>query len=432
MLDNTVEPWLGKLEGAGELCVDQWKGVPPARVIVTLDARTLRVEVELPKDHPMYERWLNASRVQYALRACSLAWRLSEASEPIAFEMDELLLSDVTREWMKDEVLANGARFAHIVLTPSERRAVLKASTLLDPARPFQVVYQDEGNFHVMMPPLYAEDLGDAIHVEQDRAGKAVRFYSNGNFLAQERRLHAAWSLLQGGVMDRVLEIEGHTLRLYGGAAKPCRAHFPMVRRGDEGLAQSVLTGFLHASAQDFAQWYDPLKMYLAGKALPTYVEVSFLMAMACVEARDEVSDLQEETTAALLAVESDFAKFCNCMRNKLIHGAGGFQQAYSLVIANDFEGQCSVAAEYLNAVGEFDGIRFMFRLWERMDAFWGACVNVPPDVINAHRRANVTLGPAVNLHELPPAAENVRYVKKQKAAANNRKVASSPKSAKP
>ena len=50
-----------------------------------------------------------------------------------------------------------------------------------------------------------------------------VRFHSVGNFFVQETRLHAAWSLLQGGVMDRVLEIEGNTLRLYGGAAEPCR-----------------------------------------------------------------------------------------------------------------------------------------------------------------------------------------------------------------
>ena len=409
MIEDSVEPWLGQLEGTGELSVDRWEGVPPAQVSFTLDARTLRVEAELPTAHAMHTRWLNAREVPFALRACTLRGRASEQSAPIEFRLDELVLWDMTPKWTKDEDFLNDARFARIVLIPSEHRVVLNGSTAIHPRMPYQVVYQDSGAFHVVMPPLHADGLADGIHVAQDRVEKMVRFYSVGNFVVQERRLHAAWSLLQGGVMGRVLEIEGNTLRLYGGAAEPCRAHFPMVRRGNEGLTQSVLLGFLRANAQDFASWYEPLKMYLAGKALPTYVEVSFLMTMACIETLDKVSELHEKTTAALLAVEDDFAKLCNCMRNKLIHEAGGFQQAYTLVIAKDFGGDGAVAAECLNPAGEFDGMRFMSRLWERMDAFWGACLNVPPGVINECRAARVPLGPGVSLQALSKAADEVR-----------------------
>lgn len=415
MIEDSVEPWLGQLDGTGELSVDRWEGVPPAQVSFTLDARTLRVEVELPAGHPIHARWLNACQVLLALRACTLHRRASDKAEAIDFRMDELLLWDATPTPLRFEHLSCAAPVARLELIPSERRVVLEGSTTIEPLRPFQVVYQDSGAFHMMMPSLRADGFADDIRVEQNRPGKRLRFYSGDNFLSQERCLHAAWSLLQGGVMGRVLEIEGNTLRLYGGAAEPCRAHFPMVWRGDGGLAQSVFLGFLRASAHDVARWYDPLKMYLAGKALPTYVDVSFLMTMACVEALDEVSDLDEATTAALLAVERDFAKFCNCMRNKLIHGEGGFQQAYKRVIANDFRGKGSVAAECLNPEGEFDGIRFMFRLWERMDAFWGACVNVPPDVINERRAARVPLGPEVSLQTLSTAADEVRRDKDHK-----------------
>ncbi|MDR6212609.1 hypothetical protein [Paracidovorax wautersii] len=418
MIEDHVEFCLGPLDGLGQLFVDRWEGVPPAQVSFTLDARTLRVEAELPTTHAMHARWLNAEEVSFALRACTLRGRASERSAPIEFRLDELVLWDATPEWTKDEDFLKDARFARIVLIPSEHRVVLSGSTAIDPRMPYQVVYQDSGAFHMVMPPLHADGLLDGIHVAQDSAGKMVRFYSVGNFFFQERRLHAAWSLLQGGVMNRVLEVEGSTLRLYGGVAKPCRAHFPMVRRGNEGLAQSVFLGFLSAKAQDFASWYEPLKMYLAGKALPTYVEVSFLMTMACIEALDEVFELNEKTTAALLAVEDDFAKLCNCMRNKLIHGAGGFQQAHTQVIAQDFRGNGAVATEYLNSAGEFDGIRFMSRLWERMDAFWGACVNVPPDVINERRAARVPLGSGVNLQALSTAAEEVRREKKSKKSA--------------
>ena len=420
MIEDSVEPWLGQLEGTGELSVDRWEGVPPAQVSFTLDARTLRVEAELPTAHAMHARWLNAREVPFALRACTLRGCASEHSAPIEFRLDELVLWDMTPEWTKDEDFLNDARFARIVLIPSEHRVVLNGSTAINPRMPYQVVYQDSGAFHMVMPTLHADGLADGIHVAQDIAGKMVRFNSVGNFFVQERRLHAAWSLLQGGVMDRVLEIEGNTLRLYGGAAEPCRAHFPMARGGDV-LVKSVFLGFMSVSAQDFAKWYEPLKMYLAGKALPTYIEVSFLMTMSCIEALDGVRQIDEKTTAALLAVHEGFAKFCNCMRNKLFHGAGGFQQAYTLVIADDFRGQGAVAAECLNSAGEFDGIRFMSRLWERMDAFWGACVNVPPDVINERRAARVPLGPGVNLQALSQAAEEVRTRHRAKKAAKDR-----------
>lgn len=420
MIENRMEPWLDQLEGTGELAVDQWEGIPPVQVSFTLDARTLRVEAELPVAHAMHERWLNAREVPFALRACTLRGRASEQPAAIEFRRDELVLWDVTPEWTKDEDFLNEAKFARIVLIPSEHCVVLSGSTVIDARMPYQVVYQDSGAFHMVMPPLHADGLSDGIHVAQDRAGKVVRFYSVGDFFVQEKRLHAAWSLLQGGVMERVLEIEGNTLRLYGGAAAPRRAHFPMVRGGDVGLVKSVFLGFMSVSGQDFAKWYEPLKMYLAGKALPTYIEVSFLMTMSCIEALDRVRQIDEKTTAALLAVDESFAKFCNCMRNKLFHGAGGFQQAYTLVIAEDFRGQGAVA-ECLNPAGEFDGIRFMSRLWERMDVFWGACVNVPPDVINERRTARVPLGPGVSLQALSTAAEEVRQDKKQKRAAKDR-----------
>ena len=99
MIEDSVEPWLGQLEGTGELSVDRWEGVPPAQVSFTLDARTLRVEAELPTAHAMHARWLNAREVPFALRACTLRGRASEQSTPIEFRLDELVLWDMTPEW---------------------------------------------------------------------------------------------------------------------------------------------------------------------------------------------------------------------------------------------------------------------------------------------------------------------------------------------
>jgi hypothetical protein len=303
---------------------------------------------------------------------------------------------------------------------------VLNSTTALDDDRPYQVAYEHSGAFHVLMPPLRSGGLEHSIHAEQPPQEEMVLFHSRGNFLPQERRLHAAWSLLQGGVMERVLEVEGSVLRLYGGAATTCRAHFPMVRSTEGGLASSVLTGFLALDAQRFAGWYGPLKMYLAGKALPTYVEVSFLMAMSCVEALDDVHVLHENTTTALLAVDSDFAKLCNGLRNELFHGAGRFQRAYALVIEKECANKANVATDFVNAAGEFDGLALMFQLWERMDALWGACVGVPPELINQHRvTARTDLarpGPPVNLEVFRDQAAKVRRYRELDKQAKNRR----------
>ncbi|GGH51442.1 hypothetical protein GCM10010975_05060 [Comamonas phosphati] len=166
------------------------------------------------------------------------------------------------------------------------------------------------------------------------------------------------------------------------------------------------------------------LQFFLLGKMADVPVEVRFLQLMVCVEAMDQVPDLKEETTAALLGVSRPAAKLLNCLRNKLVHGAGGYMQAFQKTLEEDFKGKPPVLEDGFANCLEFEGkLQFAplwLRLCERLDAFWCAYVEVEPRLVE-HRSAafETALMHAVNLDLLKGEAEAVK-AKKQRTGGSS------------
>ena len=194
-----------------------------------------------------------------------------------------------------------------------------------------------------------------------------------------------------------------------------------MLQEGNAGipLLDQLLVNAIALESERFAKARLPLQIFLSAKQMET-VEFQFLKAMMCIETMDGVGELDERTTAALLDISSDAAKLLNCMRNKLVHGVVGYQQAFAQVLKDDFRSQLPDLGDGFEAVlsnsGELQFCKLWLRLLERLDAFWCGYFGVTAEML---RKRNVWLGirplSAIDSSVVLNEAKAVREVRKSR-----------------
>lgn len=227
----------------------------------------------------------------------------------------------------------------------------------------------------------------DEIEFDTSEADRSlISFSSAADFWSVEDRIHTGLSLAQGRNLAPFFKVKRGQCLFYGKREFQKRQALAMLR--EERLSckflGQLLEGALRVEEQKFQQARLAIRFFLFGKASNEPVEIRFLQLMVCVEAMDEVSQLREETTAALLGISPAAAKLLNCMRNKLIHGSGGYQEAFFNVKKNDFQGLIPELGPGFDGVvvkqDELQFVQFWLRLCERLDAFWCTYLGVDVD----------------------------------------------------
>jgi hypothetical protein len=405
-------PLLQVYEGEASVSVPEWNR-PALRLPVSFDAKSLGFAVKFKRNHPMWGRICMSDSSDYKVVLREVCLRsVSSSLQLCGAEVQVWMSGDI------DEVFLTDTETCSVQFRPYEQCIELTATKVVDEEWPSQVFYSASGANALKLADLAWHT--DRAPIEFYQVGNPViglQLRCRDNFFEVERHLHAAWSLLQGVVENRLLEIDGCSLRFYGETKKI--SNFPLVRGGNSDLSDAVFQGFVSMSQRRLIRLYQPLKMYLASKEATSYVEIRFLVLMASVEAMDQSRDLEEMTTAALLGVDEETAKLCNCLRNKLIHGAGGFGEALRRVLQDDFQsGLPQHSTMLMNCLNGEDNLNFwvmMTMLWERMDAFWCAYAKVPSQ-LQRLRYARAPLGLPINLNNLRVASVQLKNRKREKS----------------
>lgn len=275
-----------------------------------------------------------------------------------------------------------------------------------------QLVYGDACEGLGMPDSFTHEHLAEPVLFAQPLMGaELVCMFSGEDFEDKANRLHAALSLAHGRDLRQILSVQMDEVCFYGCSKEAAMNDLPLVseagpRQGMQLLLQ-LLHGFMSLDSDAFEHARRALRFFLLGKQAAV-VELGFLQAMVCVEAMDEAHVLNELCTAKVLGVSPDVAFLFNGMRNKLVHGRGGYRQAFNKFLLEDLK-QRQLATDLGDCVIEqptaLDFGRLWLRLCERLDAFWCAYLGVPDELVG-QRDSPIPLMPAVDLKGLDVLAQ--------------------------
>lgn len=231
--------------------------------------------------------------------------------------------------------------------------------------------------------------------------------HSEFDFFIKEDRLSAAIEFIHGRGMPLVCEIQAEKIRFYGARLKESVNHMPSSREHDFRYMEAVICGFLNLDAAAFASLRAALSFHLAGKQTDVFLEGRYILLMTCLEAIDGLRQLRAERTSALLGVSKSAALLINGMRNELVHGKGGYEQAYEDFRASQVGDPDSLAleegvADCIRSDGSLDFAKLWLRLCERLDAFWCAYLKLDASLQEC-RYAMLPLMPAIALSEPLP-----------------------------
>lgn len=408
---------------------------PEWMVEIRLDLRTLLIEAVLPEAAEPYflagcpsveifDATVSLRQPQCSF-ASSAVWNFSVVGLAPLPSTEESWWSPVT------EVRSN--RYL-LQLTPTIYQLELKTDAVLCPDKPYVSFYGDACS---RLLPITEFQIGEGLPlvscVLNEPFPSLLCLSSREDFSHWEERLHAGFMLAHGRVLPLVLEVSGTDVVLCGHVKAGQQNRLPLLSQFSseeaEELLRQMLQGFCDLRNDEFAHAFFALRFFLLGKTADVPVEVRFLQLMVCVEAMDEVFVLCEKTTAALLGTSPAAAKLLNCMRNKLIHGAGGYLEAFTEVLKKNFKGSLPQLGPGFDDVvivrEELQFTQLWLRLCERLDAFWCGYLKVDPDLL-MHRStwADIALLPAVKMDSFAQLVEQLKENKKRDEQARKEKVA--------
>ena len=401
---------------------------------VQFDPQTLEFVIFLPASHELVGHLASCHLDSPQLLLCNLSLRSPQTGVQLEAEKFSLHRLNPLSDWPEGIGLLpsdyeNGEDGAErrLVLGPSVQQLEFHSVNSVSEQYPYQVCYADACEGLVVPSPLAHVSLAKPVEFSVNCPKPGFVFASSeGDFSELEKRIHAALMLAHGRDLPWVARLEDHQISFYGSPKNTSLNCLPLLKKGRnssaEALLDALLKGFVCLSAADFKHAFFALRFFLLGKTADVPVEVRFLQLMTCVEAMDgaETRQLKEECTAALLGVSGDAAALFNGMRNSLVHGRGGYREAFEAVLAENF-GERPLQLELelkpcLSADRELDFCCLWLRLCERLDAFWCAYLDVAPELVKERSSLrSVPLMPAICLDALHTAIENLQ---KNKGAA--------------
>lgn len=308
-------------------------------------------------------------------------------------------------------------------LRPSSSKALAFVSDeLISKEHPYQVYYGGACTGFQVPRSLRHPSLPSEIFLHRDHPMPGVlRASSAEDFFAQEPRIHAAWRLLHGQDLPWILKVSGREVHFHGDRLKGGLSYLPAADPNAVPFMSAVLSGFLELDAQKFGAAHAALRFHIAGKQADLWLEGRFMLLMTCVEAMDGVRDLDEDCTVAMLGVDRAVAKLLNCLRNKFMHGAGGYEAAFAKVLEQDFkkarDRESAALREFVSPQETLDFVKLLARLCERLDAFWCAYLGVSPDL--EQRYSIIGLMPPVDRAAWELAVDNENWNRQRKRDAS-------------
>lgn len=395
---------------------------------VQFDPQTLEFVIFLPASHELVGHLASRHLDSPQLLLCNLSLRCPQTGIQLEAEEFSLHRLNPLSDWPEGIGLLpsdyeNGEDGAErrLVLGPSAKRLEFHSVNSVSEQYPYQVCYADVCEGLVVPSPLAHMSLAKPVEFSLKCPKPGFVFASSeGDFSGLEKRIHAALMLAHGRDLPWVARLEGHQISFYGSPKNTSLNCLPLLKKernsSAKALLDALLTGFVGLSDADFKHAFFALRFFLLGKTADVPVEVRFLQLMTCVEAMDgaETRELKEECTSALLGVSGDAAALFNEMRNSLVHGQGGYREAFEAVLAKFF-GKRTLQLELelkpcISADGELYFHCLWLRLCERLDAFWCAYLGVVPELVKERFSLSVVpLMPCICLDALDTAIRNLQ-----------------------
>lgn len=348
---------------------------------------------------------------------------LHDAGQTVQLKADGLQLnrSNALSEWPEDfgynwsdfPLEENGKR--RLELSPQDQRLRFTADQDIPTEHPYQAYYANACPGLRAPSALLHPSLSAPVSFcsNYPQRGTLCAF-SAGDFFALEKQIHAALMLIHGRDVPPLLQVRGREICFYRHKIHSSSSYLVLVDDHGSALPDAVMNGFVNLKQERFNMAYLALSYFVAGKQAKVMLEAQYMLLMTCVEAMDgeKARVLSRECTAALLGVSPDAALLFNCMRNKLVHGCGSYQQAFATFLEEDMKErqldlEPSLQRCVINGV-ELDFLQLWLRLCERLDAFWCAYLGVPSELV-VQRYAPISLMPAVDLQALEDLTKQPR-----------------------
>lgn len=398
---------------------------PEWMVDIRIDLRTLLIEAVLPENAEFYFFTVfsvEISDIDVIMQGSCISFTSSEAFVFNCANLSPLPVGD--DHWWSAVVKAELDSYL-FKLKPAKYQLKLKADAKLCPEKPYFHFYGNACSQLACDTDLQFKEFLSPVSCVVHKPSKGLLCLSSAEeFLPWCERLQAGFMLAHGRVLPSVLEVSGVDVVLYGYPKAEIKNNLPLLSNfrieAVDHILRDLLQGFISLEPNDFQHVVFALRFYLLGKTADVPVEVRFLQLMVCVEAMDGIRDLDGNTTAAALGISYSAAKLLNCMRNKLIHGTGGYRQAFSEVLEEDFGGKLPKFGQGFDGVvikdGNLEFAQLWLRLCERLDAFWCGYLKVDPSLL-VHRSswANIALLPAVDISLLATEVAAYKQVKEEK-----------------
>ncbi|HVL44927.1 MAG TPA: hypothetical protein VM407_08885 [Acidovorax sp.] len=395
-------------EGYAELAIPA-RDLVSERVPIRFHPKTLRLEAFFPPASEVVGV-LGPERESILLLLRNVV--LSEPTNMVQLRAEELQLyrSNALSEWPESLGLTwsdndgEGEDLRRLELAPQHQALAFQASQTISIEHPFQIYYGNACPSLRSPTTLEHHSLPETISFCSDfpQPGLLCAF-SSDDFFAKEERIHAGWMLIHGRQLPPALQIRGREVCFFGVKDMGEPSYLPLVDDWGSALPDSIMKSLMDMEHTRFASTYLALKYFLAGKQADLWLEARYMLLMTCVEAMDGAFKLKEAKTASMLGISSDSALLFNCMRNKLVHGCGGYRQAFDAFLQQDLK-QRSLPVELADCVrgdSDLDFGRLWLRLCERLDAFWCAYLGIP-DELTRHRYSPIPLMGAVDKNSLP------------------------------
>lgn len=405
-MSNSNHLIFSALRGSADLECPEYGLITP-NLDVTFYPERLEFELYLDATDPLVDALANERRPLHLwLRNVNLFYE--EGGRTMQAESFCVRRNNALSEWPEafGGLFAEDGEKRRLLLTPDVRCVELQCDKAFP--TPYQIYYADACSGIGVPHPVEHVSLPSPVFFNALHPQKG--FFcarSEHDFFSKEDRLSAALEFIHGRDLPLVCEIRAENVRFYGSRLKESVNYMPSSKEHDCRYMEAVIHGFLNLEAKEFASSRAALSFHLAGKQADVFLEGRYILLMTCLEAMDGLRQLRAERTSALLGVSKSAALLINGMRNELVHGKGGYEQAYEAFRSSQTCEPDSLAledgvADCICSDGSLDFASLWLRLCERLDAFWCAYLKLDAS-LQERRYAVLSLMPAIAWSEPLP-----------------------------
>lgn len=334
---------------------------------------------------------------------------------PETAEFDEAQTEEIVRSFSPEPT--SGAALFHqrhvatcgrLLLHPAKRRICLRPEVAVANFS-YAALYTGALSSFGLREEITCEAVLVGLRVHLGNA-PVLLVSAEQNFLHNKQRLELALGLLHGSPLQQVLQATPDEVIFFGWPTNPSGNAMSMVHASSpmKQALSALVDAFVLMPDENFRRERLACLFHLQGKSNAAPLEIRYLMHMMAVEMWDEVGSLQDITTSEMLGLQEPEGKLINVMRHKLVHGSGGYKDAYLTAVKDRFDGEVPVVrTDFCGPLDKsnVDFAQLYLRLVERLDAFvwgrYGLAENMSPDHSQMHRKS-VRVASVVSLWPLP------------------------------